>query len=165
MSDKCPCCSGQLYVDCCQPYLTLKRIPATPELLMRSRYTAYTLANIEYIQQTMSGEALNDFSYEDSLHWAKQSSWLRLEIMAAPLTQGDQGWVEFKAYYALSGIEKCLHERSIFHRVDHCWYYVGGAKTRVIDNPEKKADKLGRNDPCFCGSGKKYKKCCYRQNH
>ena len=21
-------------------------------------------------------------------------------------------------------------------------------------------DKIGRNDPCFCGSGKKYKKCC-----
>ena len=26
----------------------------------------------------------------------------------------------------------------------------------------KKADKkVGRNDPCPCGSGKKYKKCCY----
>ena len=21
-------------------------------------------------------------------------------------------------------------------------------------------DKVGRNDPCTCGSGKKYKKCC-----
>jgi len=25
-----------------------------------------------------------------------------------------------------------------------------------------RADKLGRNDPCFCGSGKKFKKCCGR---
>ncbi|MEG2420368.1 MAG: SEC-C metal-binding domain-containing protein, partial [Oscillospiraceae bacterium] len=26
--------------------------------------------------------------------------------------------------------------------------------------PVKKAEKIGRNDPCPCGSGKKYKKCC-----
>ncbi|NLB11898.1 preprotein translocase subunit SecA [Candidatus Dojkabacteria bacterium] len=25
----------------------------------------------------------------------------------------------------------------------------------------KKNKKVGRNDPCPCGSGKKYKKCCY----
>jgi len=28
-------------------------------------------------------------------------------------------------------------------------------------NPPKRADKLGRNDLCWCGSGKKYKKCHY----
>jgi len=26
--------------------------------------------------------------------------------------------------------------------------------------PLKKAVKVGRNDPCPCGSGRKYKKCC-----
>ncbi len=26
-----------------------------------------------------------------------------------------------------------------------------------------KKNKIGRNDPCYCGSGKKYKKCCYQQ--
>jgi uncharacterized protein YecA (UPF0149 family) len=24
----------------------------------------------------------------------------------------------------------------------------------------KEQNKIGRNDPCFCGSGKKFKKCC-----
>ena len=24
--------------------------------------------------------------------------------------------------------------------------------------------KLGRNDPCYCGSGKKYKHCCYAKD-
>jgi len=28
--------------------------------------------------------------------------------------------------------------------------------------PIKKQKKIGRNDPCPCGSGKKYKKCCGR---
>ena len=37
--------------------------------------------------------------------------------------------------------------------------------SRGEDMPEKKTikhegDKIGRNDPCPCGSGKKYKKCC-----
>lgn len=27
-------------------------------------------------------------------------------------------------------------------------------------SPVTRPEKLGRNDPCFCGSGKKYKKCC-----
>ena len=31
-----------------------------------------------------------------------------------------------------------------------------GAKTPT----KRKADKVGRNDPCTCGSGKKYKNCC-----
>ena len=26
--------------------------------------------------------------------------------------------------------------------------------------PQRRAGKIGRNDPCPCGSGKKYKKCC-----
>ena len=38
----------------------------------------------------------------------------------------------------------------------------GGTDTPVKKKPVKKAagDKVGRNDPCPCGSGKKYKKCC-----
>jgi len=33
-------------------------------------------------------------------------------------------------------------------------------KTADILGPQRKGRKLGRNDPCPCGSGKKYKKCC-----
>ena len=29
---------------------------------------------------------------------------------------------------------------------------------------ERKEHKVGRNDPCPCGSGKKYKKCCMGKN-
>jgi uncharacterized protein YecA (UPF0149 family) len=28
---------------------------------------------------------------------------------------------------------------------------------------QQKGKKIGRNDPCSCGSGKKYKKCCGSQ--
>ena len=39
------------------------------------------------------------------------------------------------------------------------WFYVEGnvyAKQPV----RRETPKIGRNDPCPCGSGKKYKKCC-----
>ena len=35
----------------------------------------------------------------------------------------------------------------------------GIAKTRVL-GVERRGTKVGRNDPCPCGSGKKFKKCC-----
>ena len=39
---------------------------------------------------------------------------------------------------------------------------AGGADKQVKRQPVKKDKKPGRNDPCPCGSGKKYKKCCGR---
>lgn len=36
-----------------------------------------------------------------------------------------------------------------------------GFKTKPSEEYEK-PKKVGRNDPCPCGSGKKYKKCCLR---
>ena len=39
----------------------------------------------------------------------------------------------------------------------------GGSDNSVKKQPVRRsADKVGRNDPCPCGSGKKYKKCCGR---
>ncbi|MDL2294766.1 SEC-C domain-containing protein, partial [Ruminococcaceae bacterium OttesenSCG-928-D13] len=35
----------------------------------------------------------------------------------------------------------------------------GSVRKQPVRNAEK---KVGRNDPCPCGSGKKYKKCCGR---
>ncbi len=51
----------------------------------------------------------------------------------------------------------------IQHDVVHSIYHVGIAK----EAPKKKeavmvGKKVGRNDPCPCGSGKKYKHCCGR---
>ena len=40
----------------------------------------------------------------------------------------------------------------------------GGAKGPVIQLPSRREEpKVGRNDPCSCGSGKKFKQCCGRK--
>ncbi len=125
---------------------------------MRSRYTAYTIADIDYIRDTCIGEALKSFSYEDSLAWARDAQWQGLTVLNAPPAKGDQGTVEFKVLFTQSGLQKSLSEVSRFERVDSRWYYTGSDKFRLIDEPA--TVKVGRNDPCPCGSGKKFKKCC-----
>jgi preprotein translocase subunit SecA len=39
-------------------------------------------------------------------------------------------------------------------------YEAAQQATRTVVAPRSVGDKVGRNDPCPCGSGKKYKKCC-----
>jgi len=75
------------------------------------------------------------------------------------MTRG-QAYVEFKATYKDSGMQESkygvMHERSRFIVEDGRWRYVDGEHFAADDIIKKP----GRNEPCFCGSGKKYKKCC-----
>lgn len=152
----CPCCSGKKYPDCCQPYLTGQTFPDTAEALMRSRYTAYTQANIDYIVATMRGPAAENYDAQDAKQWAEQCEWQGLDVIASDTDGSDPNcaFVEFNAHYCVQQKRQTLHERSEFHRVDNRWFYVTGASESL------RAPKVGRNDPCPCGSGKKYKKCC-----
>ena len=77
----------------------------------------------------------------------------------------------FKAMYKEAGNEYILQERSRFLQQEKdsklCWFYIEGEypepapiEQSASPVPVKSAKTLGRNDPCLCGSGKKYKKCC-----
>lgn len=154
----CPCGSHKNYDDCCGQYISGQAFPATPEALMRSRYTAYSRANINYITQTMKGPAAKDFNQEDAEQWARQTTWLGLEVINAKMGE-NLGWVEFIAHYSYEGKKYNLHEISEFQLENGKWYYVDGETPS--EKPIKNlAEKVGRNDLCPCGSNKKFKKCC-----
>ena len=157
--DKCPCCSGKVFETCCGPYLAGEDIPGTPEQLMRSRYTAFTLSEIDYISRTMKGPALKQFNRVFTKQWADNAVWKKLEIIDAPEVEpnSDKGVVEYIASYEINGTPQTLHECSAFILEDGCWYYFDG---KHINQHQPKREKVGRNEPCICGSGKKYKKCC-----
>lgn len=123
----CICNSEKLSRDCCEQYISGQKLAPDPESLMRSRYTAYTQANIEYIVATMRGAALVGFNSDEAAQWAKEAKWLRLQVLNAPAVAAgeDKGIVEFKAHYLLQGRKQLLHEISAFERVDGRWYYVG----------------------------------------
>ena len=148
----CPCGSGRGFDDCCGPVLA-GGAPASPEALMRSRYTAFTRADLDYLETTLAPEAKEDYDRAETEAWVKEAKWDGLEIRAA---EGDQ--VEFVARYKMRGKIFAHHELASFRQNDGRWVYVDG-----VMNPrpaQRSVEKVGRNDPCTCGSGKKFKKCC-----
>lgn len=156
----CACKSGKSFESCCGPYISGKADAPTAEALMRSRYTAYATGNIDYIEKTTAPEALSDFDRDGSEKWAKQSEWTGLEIVSTTKGQAsdNDGVVEFIAQYTIEGSPISHHEISDFRKEKGHWLFVDG---RVVRDPVRnEGPKVGRNDPCPCGSGKKYKKCC-----
>lgn len=92
---------------------------------MRSRYTAYTQANIAYIQATMCKKAAEGFDAVTAYAWAKSVHWKRLQVVMSS-QQGDLGQVEFKAYFDQNHEQHLLHEISAFERIGGKWFYVDG---------------------------------------
>lgn len=123
---------------------------------MRSRYTAYTRGDIAYLARTHAPETRASFDLAAARDWATRSRWRGLRILAT--TQGDvgdsEGFVEFVASYEQDNVLREHRERSRFRKTDTGeWVYVDGAAPHT-------QTKVGRNDPCPCGSGRKFKKCC-----
>lgn len=159
----CPCCSGKEFAACCKEIVEGTKFAATPLELMRSRYTAHVYKNMPHILRTMRGKALKLFDEELTYsEWFEQCLWKKLEIIDAPVVPkyGKEGVVEFKAFYDFKGAENVMHERSKFEKEDNQWFYVSAQKKNA---DIKTSEKVGRNDACPCGSGKKYKKCCGNQ--
>ncbi|MEI6415518.1 MAG: YchJ family protein [Pseudomonadota bacterium] len=152
----CPCGSGRELDACCGPIVAGEPAP-TPEALMRSRYTAFVLGNLDHIDRTHAPEVRADFNRAEAERTAAEVEWLGLEIRHASET-GDSGKVEFAIRFHRGDQELTQHEVASFRRVEGQWLYAGGQVS--AKHPPIQVVKIGRNDPCPCGSGKKYKKCC-----
>ena len=128
---------------------------------MRSRYTTYTLQDISYLASTLDPNQLRDFDRDATSNWAQDSTWMGLEIVSTSAGSSDDkdGSVEFKARYERDGVMQEHHEVPLFRKIDGTWLYSGGKEVGPAQF-KRDAPKKGRNEPCPCGSGKKYKKCC-----
>jgi len=123
---KCPCGSNKEFDDCCNRYISEKLNAPMPEDLMRSRYSAYTQANILYIQKTMCGKAAKNYDENSALDWARNTEWLGLSVLKSEMQTSEIGFVEFVARYKYNGINQQIHERSEFLKIKDKWYYVDG---------------------------------------
>ena len=111
---------------CCSKIHEDIQLATTAEDLMRSRYSAFVLANGEYLRQSWYGPTRpTQTEIKSIIDWATSVQWLKLEILS---TQGGgiedtTGQVEFKAYYLENGEENVIHENSKFVRENGVWVY------------------------------------------
>lgn len=125
----CPCCSGKLYRDCCSLYHQGKEAE-TAVALMRSRYSAYALNNVDYIIRTTHPrhpsltQNLNQWK-EEILNFALNTDFESLEIIDSK-EQGERATVIFIAHLKQNDEDITFTERSFFAKVEGCWLYVNG---------------------------------------
>jgi SEC-C motif domain protein len=182
----CSCGSKQAFEKCCAPYLDGTRRPPTAEALMRSRYVAYTLGDVDYLVRTLAPESRRDESAASAKTWADAVAFKRLTILSADQggSADSTGTVEFMATFSEKGSKWDHHEVSRFRKDDDgMWLFIEGDSHRhrageghdhghhpehLTEHrqgfkpvmPRNAGSKVGRNDPCPCGSGRKSKKCC-----
>lgn len=177
----CPCGLSRSYEDCCGRYISGAELPPTAEALMRSRYTAFTRGEYAYIGQTFADAAEREAHAKGAEDWAKSGTFKRLEVLGTHQggPRDTKGIVEFVATYTQDGVGWDHHETSHFEKdVSGRWLYAGGDGHRHREGEthhhhghhghshghsghtvRREGPKVGRNDPCPCGSGQKYKKC------
>ncbi|PTN12258.1 YchJ family protein [Nitrosomonas aestuarii] len=119
----CPCGGHKAYSDCCGSYLDNAKVPATAEILMRSRYAAYTLKREDYLLATWHCS-----TRPVSLELADQShdQWLGLAVKRHEQLTPKDAIVEFVARYKVGGRAYRLHEISRFVCDNGRWFYVDG---------------------------------------
>lgn len=129
-NDPCPCHSGQKYKKCCRPLHSGQKID-DPVRLMRSRYSAYVMGNIDYIIATMHPESQhlqgNQAEWRAGLHYfAENTDFVGLEILDSErsLDDLDTGWVTFHAILKNDGEDTSYVERSLFKKLDGRWLYL-----------------------------------------
>lgn len=144
----CPCGSGKAYRDCCHPFHNGESAPS-PEALMRSRYAAFVTDRPDYLLDTW-----HQRTRPETLTLENSPEWTSLRILSA-VESGETGTVCFRAVYRLGRGWGFLEERSQFVREEGRWFYLHGETSEGQLKP-------GRNEPCPCGSGRKYKSCCLK---
>ena len=153
MSECCFCGNQQPFSRCCEPYINGVEAAPSPESLMRSRYSAYVQQEVDYLISTWHPSCHAENFRTEIAATCHNTEWQGLNILAKREgKEADEGFVEFAARYADKDTPQrnvLMRERSRFLRHHDRWYYVDGVHLST-----------GRNEPCPCGSGKKYKKCC-----
>lgn len=160
MAELCPCGSEKEYSSCCEPLIKGERTATNPLELLRSRYTAHVKGEVDYIINTVLPSKRKNHKVEGIKKWINTAEWLGLKVVNAPEVAlgATEGKVEFIAEYREKLRKIDHHEIASFKKENGVWYFDDSEFPfqQVINE----GPKVGRNDPCPCGSGKKYKKCC-----
>ncbi len=127
----CPCQSEKAYAQCCQPYHRGQQYAPDAIALMRSRYSAYALGEVDYLLNTTHRDnpqyRKNVKAWRaDVTDYCKAVQFLGLSILGSQALSENTATVTFKATLAQDGISSVLTEKSIFVKIGQRWLYHSG---------------------------------------
>lgn len=152
----CTCGSNISFEKCCGPILN-GELALTAEALMRSRYSAFVHRKLDHVGRTNAPEIAGDFNRAEAERLAEECEWRGLQILHVKET-GDTAQIEFVIKFNRDSQEMPQAELASFRRENGQWLYESGQIN--LQQNQRIVTKVGRNDLCPCGSGKKAKKCC-----
>lgn len=159
-TQNCPCTSGKTFEKCCQPILKGSQKAKTAEDLLRARYSAFVVGEIDFILASHHSETRSEVDRKEIEEWSRTATWKGLEVLQkeAGGEKDTTGVLIFHAKYATDGEDQNHYERSVFEKENGEWKFHDAQPLRTGPYVREEP-KVGRNDPCTCGSGKKFKKC------
>ncbi|WP_299108029.1 YchJ family protein [uncultured Winogradskyella sp.] len=126
----CYCGNSKSYTDCCEVFHLNKGKTETAEQLMRSRYSAFVLADGDYLMATHHSSTRPIKEKKAIVKWAKSVQWIRLEVLET--SNGSindvEGIVTFNAYFFEKGKVDVISEKSAFVKENNQWFYLGLSK-------------------------------------
>jgi len=145
------------------------------EQLMRSRYSAYAVGCYQYVHATTHPSQQNEDALREIIEFGQHTGFLKLQVLQAadeanafsrlqradfaslPAHSEQCSYVHFQATLLSDDRVGILDEVSRFVLNQQRWFYLDGQLLPY------QSTKVGRNAPCPCGSGLKFKQC--RSNH
>jgi SEC-C motif-containing protein len=162
LTNTCQCGSEIDPNQCCLPIIEGQTTAKTAEELLRARYTAFAIGKVDFILDSHHSRTRHEIKREEVEDWSKNSEWLGLKIVQqeAGRAEDEKGTLIFSATYRTGDQAEEHWEKSFFEKEDGQWRFVD-AHGIHLGTYRRAEPKVGRNDPCHCGSGKKSKKCCH----
>ncbi|MFD0962724.1 YchJ family protein [Pseudofulvibacter geojedonensis] len=120
------CGNDSSYTKCCEiAHRDITKV-TTAEQLMRSRYSAFVLANGNYLIDSHHSSTRPIKEKKSIVKWAKSVQWIRLDVIKTTngLANDNEGTVTFKAFYFENGSVQVIHENSLFKKEKGIWMYV-----------------------------------------
>lgn len=108
-SNHCPCGTKKNYSVCCELIHNNHSLAITPELLMRSRYSAHVKELVQYIIDTYH-PSCNAEEFREGIIDSVELDWRKLKVIASSLSKenANEGFVTFKATYSEGGDRKSV---------------------------------------------------------
>ncbi|MGB5417867.1 YchJ family protein [Algibacter sp.] len=123
----CYCGNNKTYQKCCEIYHKNGGKTETCQQLMRSRYSAFVLANGNYLMETHHSKTRPIKEKNAIIKWAKSVQWIKLEVLETSkgMQNDTEGTVTFNAYFYENGKVDVIHEKSTFIKDNNYWKYLG----------------------------------------